>query len=281
MPRCFRELRDPSRPANVHYFFHPKSWMTPDVMLAVLKRFNRKLLFEQRKVILFLLFKSSRSSTGKGWLSMWLEESCMENSSATQIIKDVNILIAIQWVQEAWKEVKGTTIQNCFKNCGMVKKNDNLTEVKEGDLESEVLVRELSPDMSAAECVYFDTDIPTSEPMINEHEFDWQERLQEDGNAINAITTQSNVNEETQEISDDNDAEDEDDIQEEGASFAESLAMLGKIKKCFFLDDESQMMLSTLTRKFEIFKLKIKENKSRQKQTSVNYACKLRSLYLS
>ena len=281
MPRCFRELRDPSRPANVHYFFNPKSWMTPDVMLAVLKRFNRKLLFEQRKVILFLLFKSSRSSTGKGWLSMWLEESCMENSSATQIIKDVNILIAIQWVQEAWKEVKGTTIQNCFENCGMVKKNDNLTEVKEGDLESEALVRELSPDMSAAECVYFDTDIPTSEPMINEHEFDWQERLQEDGNAINAITTQSNVNEETQEISDDNDPEDEDDIQEEGASFAESLAMLDKIKKCFFLDDESQMMLSTLTRKFEIFKLKIKENKSRQKQTSVNYACKLRSLYLS
>ena len=122
MPRCFRELRDPSRPANVHYFYNPKSWMTPDVMLAVLKRFNRKLLFEQRKVILFLLFKSSRSSTGKGWLSMWLEESCMENSSATQIIKDVNILIAIQWAQEAWKELTGTTIQNCFEKCRMVKK---------------------------------------------------------------------------------------------------------------------------------------------------------------
>ena len=75
MPRCFRELRDRSRPANVHYFLNPKSWMTPEFMLAVLKRFNRKLLFEQRKVILFLLFKSSRSSTGKGWLSMWSEES--------------------------------------------------------------------------------------------------------------------------------------------------------------------------------------------------------------
>ena len=207
--------------------------MTPEFMLAVLKRFNRKLLFEQRKVILFLLFKSSRSSTGKGWLSMWLEESCMENSSATQIIKDVNILIAIQWTQEAWKEVTGTTIQNCFEKCRMVKK-DNLTEVKEDDLEFEALVRELSPNMSAAERVYFDTDIPTSEPMINEHEFDWQERLQEDGNGINAITTQSNVSEETHEISDDNDAEDEDDMQEEGASFTESLAMLDRIKKSFF-----------------------------------------------
>ena len=54
MPRCFRGLRDPSRPANVHYFSNPKSWMTSDVMLVVLKRFNRKLLFKQRKAILFL-----------------------------------------------------------------------------------------------------------------------------------------------------------------------------------------------------------------------------------
>ena len=85
--------------------------MTSDVMLAVLKRFNRWLLSEQRKVILFLdnatchpesmvdsfsqikiiflhlrtqlrdsshlmlvLFKTSRSSIGKGWLSMCSQE---------------------------------------------------------------------------------------------------------------------------------------------------------------------------------------------------------------
>ena len=54
MPRCFRGLKDPLRPANIHCFSNPKPWMTSDIMLAVLKRFNRKLLFEQRKVILFL-----------------------------------------------------------------------------------------------------------------------------------------------------------------------------------------------------------------------------------
>ena len=67
--------------------------------------------------------------------------------------------------------------------------------------------------MSSIEYVYFDVDIPTSEPMINEHEVDWRESLQED--CINAITTQSNVSEETQGISDDDDIEEEDDIQEE------------------------------------------------------------------
>ena len=47
-------MQDASCPANVHYFLHPKSWMSSEVMEAVLARFNRKLVFEDRKVILFL-----------------------------------------------------------------------------------------------------------------------------------------------------------------------------------------------------------------------------------
>ena len=55
--------------------------------------------------------------------------------------------------------------------------------------------------------------------------------------AINATTTQCNVIEKTQKISDDDDDDEEDDIQEKGVSFVEYLAMLDKIKKCSFLDD--------------------------------------------
>ena len=133
-----------------------------------------------------------------------------------------------------------------------------LMEVQEDDLEFQALVRGLSFDMSAAEYVYFDADVPTSEPMISEHEVDWQERLQ--GDCSNTITTKSNVSKETQEISDDDDVmKEEDNIPEEGVSFVESLPMFDKMTKFSFLDDESQMM-STLTRNF--FKLRIK-NKSR------------------
>ena len=53
-PRCFKHISDKSRPADVHYFSNPKSWMTSDVMQAVLTRFNRKLLLEERKVVLIL-----------------------------------------------------------------------------------------------------------------------------------------------------------------------------------------------------------------------------------
>ena len=70
-----------------------------------------------------------------------------EYSSATQIIKDVNILMAIRWAQEAWKEVTGMTIKNCFEKCGIIK-NDNLMEIKEEDLKFKALVQELCVPMS-------------------------------------------------------------------------------------------------------------------------------------
>ena len=54
MPRCFRRLRHPSRTANVHYFSNPKSRMTL-VMVAALKWFNRKLLFQHKKGRITLL----------------------------------------------------------------------------------------------------------------------------------------------------------------------------------------------------------------------------------
>ena len=53
-PRFFKRLSDKSGPTDVHYFPSPKSWMTSDVMQAVLTLCNRKLLLEQRKVVLIL-----------------------------------------------------------------------------------------------------------------------------------------------------------------------------------------------------------------------------------
>ena len=82
-------------------------------------------------------------------------------------------------------------------------------------------------------------------------------------NYITAITAQSNVSPETQKISDDDDVVEDHDVQEKGVSFAYSLVILDRIKKCSILDDESQMvMLSTLPRKFEDFQSKNKKQKS-------------------
>ena len=54
LPRCFKGLRDPSRQGNVHYSSNSKSWTTSEIFETVLSKLDRKLVFENRKVILFL-----------------------------------------------------------------------------------------------------------------------------------------------------------------------------------------------------------------------------------
>ena len=135
-PRCFKRLSDKSRPADGHYFSNPKSWMTSDVMQAVLTRFNRKLLLEQRKVVLildnatchpksitdsnkdFLLPKNTTSRLQpldagiiqnfkvkyRKRLVKYVLARINEYSSTTQIIKDVNILRPLDGVKKHGKK---------------------------------------------------------------------------------------------------------------------------------------------------------------------------------
>ena len=133
-------------------------------------------------------------------------------------------------------------IKNCFEKCGITK-NDDLMEIQEEDLEFKALVQELCPNVSATEFVNFNADIPASEPLINEHKIDLQQKSRED--CINTVLNENNI---TQEISDDdNDYDEEVDETEDGTlNFTESLKMLDKINKCSFLDKESYKMLLLL-----------------------------------
>ena len=116
----------------------------------------RKLLFEQKKAILFLdnatyhlesmvdsflqikiiFLPKNRTSRlqpfGAGIIPNFMVKyrkrlvqyvlaRINENSSATRIIKDVNILMAIQWAQEAWKEVTVTKIKIVLRSVGCQK----------------------------------------------------------------------------------------------------------------------------------------------------------------
>lgn len=102
----------------------------------------------------------------------------------------------------------------------------------------EVLVQELSSDDSAKEYVSFDINIPAPE-----YETNWCEKHEK--TASMSCSTKIMYTRK-QGILDVDDDEEEDDIQEQKLSFAESLAILDKIKKCYFLDDECHNMLSTV-----------------------------------
>ena len=60
VPRCFRSLKDPSRPMSVHYFSNSKAWMNSDIMETVLGKLDSRINF---KFILFL--DNANMSTGK------------------------------------------------------------------------------------------------------------------------------------------------------------------------------------------------------------------------
>ena len=98
--------------------------------------------------------------------------------------------MAIRWAQEVCKEVTGTTIINCFEKWRIIK-NDDLMEIEEEDLEFKALVQELCLNVLATEYVNFDTDIPASEPLINKHKIDWQQKSRED--CINTVLNENNI----------------------------------------------------------------------------------------
>ena len=153
LPRCFKGLRDPSRPGNVHYFSNSKSWMMSEIYETVLSKLNRKLVFENRKVILFLdnatchpestddkfsnikivfLLKNTTSRLQpldagiirnfkvkyrKSFVNYVLSR-INDNVSAAEIVQDVNVLMAIRWVQRALIDVTPSTLKRSFEKCG-------------------------------------------------------------------------------------------------------------------------------------------------------------------
>ena len=154
-----------------------------------------------------------------------------EDVSATQIVKGVDVLVTIRWLQEAWKEVTNLTTKNCFKKCG-IKGDNELMEIEEDDdLEFEALLKEFTKDISAAEYTNFDENVPASEPIINEFEIDWRQRVRK--NSVNAIQNPEIASDQVEEISDDDGSNDEnDELKQESMGLKEIITVLDKMKRC-------------------------------------------------
>ena len=86
--------------SNIAVRFLPKNTTSKLQMLdaGIIRCFKAKYL---KKLVSYIL---SRINAGK---------------SATEIIKDVDALRAIQWMQEASNDVSSSTIQKCFNKCGV------------------------------------------------------------------------------------------------------------------------------------------------------------------
>ena len=102
-------------------------------------------------------------------------------------------------------------------------------EVEEDDdLEFEALVKEFNTDMSTIEYANFDKNVLASEPVTNELEIDWQQRIRED--SIIAIQHPKIASDQVEEISDDGWSNDEnDELEQKSMGFKEIITMLDQM----------------------------------------------------
>ena len=102
-----------------------------------------------------------------------------DNASVAEIVQDVNIIMAIQWVQRAWKDVTPLTVKRCFEKSGFSEGDDELMEDVDVDEEFSALVKELSSDVSPDEYVDFDAELATAESGIKIDTLGWRQKARD------------------------------------------------------------------------------------------------------
>ena len=141
-PRCFKGVNKSELP--VWYFSQKKSWMDSEILNEILGRINRKLVRDERSILLTMdnagchphdlegkfsnikvvflpanttsklqpldlgIIKNFKTYYRKLFLR-YLLTKIDQCSSATEISKSITILQAIRWTSEAWKTVESTS----------------------------------------------------------------------------------------------------------------------------------------------------------------------------
>lgn len=151
-PRAFGRINIETA-FNLFWRSNKKAWMTTILFTEFLKRFDRKMVLEGRKVLLFLdnatshadiqlknvrlvFFPPNMTSDvqplDQGIIQCFkllyrkqLMNHLVSNLDGNvfelpeELVK-VTALDALGWIEQAWKDVSSETIQKCFKRCGFV-----------------------------------------------------------------------------------------------------------------------------------------------------------------
>ena len=159
-PRCLRGFDKSCLP--VSYYSQRKAWMSGEILEDILTKLNRRLLKSNRNILLLMdnagchpeglvskfsnikiiflpanttcvlqpldlgIIQAFNMYYRKRFLS-YVVSKIDECDQATDVMKSVNVLVALRWVAQAWNEVKSDTITKCFRKAGVL--NDVLEVV--------------------------------------------------------------------------------------------------------------------------------------------------------
>ena len=162
-PRCFKNVR---RMPNVVYEASKNAWIIGEIWQRYLRNLDLDMGRQKRKILLLvdncsahvkvpdlknvtLVFLPANTTsvlqpcdmgiirTMKGYfrslirqkILQLIEEIASDDSdscSAHEVIKKVNILQAMDMLEQAWKLVKNTTVVNCWKKAGFIPSEDEI-----------------------------------------------------------------------------------------------------------------------------------------------------------
>ena len=162
-PPCWRRFDMTMLP--VHYFSHKKSWMNSEIMTTVLGKLNRCMSSSKRSIILFMdnagchledlagkfcnikiVFLPANTTSElqpldvgilkkfkvhyRRYLLQYVLSKIDEPEKATDVIKSVNILVAIRWIAKACQTVTEETIKKCFRKAGVLTSTMNVVSTQ-------------------------------------------------------------------------------------------------------------------------------------------------------
>ena len=233
-PRCFKNVGPLQLP--VVWTANKKAWMTECIFKDWATNFNQKMHTERRHVLLLLdnapshphdlqlsnvtmqflpanttsvlqpldsgIIKNIKCHYRKRLLRAVLSK--IETAScAAEVAKSINCLDACHWVNAAVNDVKSSTVQNCFRKCGIEHVSNSSSPDLESDHEHELapllpIVAEqlqLSEPLSVEDYANIDNDAPAVEEL---HE-GWEEQLITDFIAEKDASTSTQLEEDEKE----------------------------------------------------------------------------------
>ncbi|XP_041471253.1 tigger transposable element-derived protein 4-like [Lytechinus variegatus] len=215
-PRCFGRLERKDLPVDYHA--NKKAWMTSNLFELYMKKLNKKMQRQRRKIIMLLdnapchpylqlsniklvflppnttsitqpmdqgIIQAVKLKFRKRQLRGIINRMEREPGlTAPELMKKTDVLQAIQWIDKSWRDTTDETIQKCFRNCGIG--TQNLEAEKEvessevsGDGLDAVCQREFQ--VSLEELAEIDVGLLTTDPEQASTIEDFQRRLESNG----------------------------------------------------------------------------------------------------
>ena len=104
------------------------------------------------------------------------------SSCASEIVKSLNLLMAIEWGKQAWDEVAGTTITKCFKKTGLYPDSEAVDDDPfEGEDNQELgdLLTRLDASCTAEQYIAEEDYLEVCQPPIDSSDPNWRQPVRD------------------------------------------------------------------------------------------------------